>query len=192
MILAIILGGLAMFLWTSIAHMALPLGHAGMRELPNEEKVLASLQADIGNESALYFFPGLGVGDNPTREREKEAMDHYAEKLANNPSGMMIYHPAGSRPLAFGKSLVIEFITEFLETILVLFLLAQTSISSFGGRVGFVCVAGVLAAIATNVSYWNWYGFPTTYTGSYMIIQIVGFLCIGLVAGLVLRTRPVD
>jgi hypothetical protein len=44
-----------------------------------------------------------------------------------------------------------------------------------------------MAAIATNVSYWNWYGFPTVYIGSYMLIQIVGFLCAGIVAALVLR-----
>ena len=30
------LGAIAMFVWTSIAHMALPLGEAGIRELPNE------------------------------------------------------------------------------------------------------------------------------------------------------------
>ena len=46
---------------------------------------------------------------------------------------------------------------------------------SFAGRVGFVTMAGVLAAIATNVSYWNWYGFPTNYTAAYMLIQVVGF-----------------
>jgi hypothetical protein len=81
-ILAGVLGGIAMFIWTSIAHMALPLGHAGIRELPNEQAVLAAMQTGIGDKNGLYFFPGLGVGDNPTHEQEKEAMTHYAEKLA--------------------------------------------------------------------------------------------------------------
>src|SRR5437016_1260966 len=83
-ILAGLLGGIAMFIWTSIAHMALPLGHAGIRELPNEEALLSQLQVGLGSKSGLYLFPGLGVGDNPTREQEKEAMTHYVEKLANN------------------------------------------------------------------------------------------------------------
>jgi hypothetical protein len=81
----------------------------------------------------------------------------------------------------------IEFAKELLEAILVVFLLAQTSISGFGGRVGFVLVAGILTAIGTNVSYWNWYGFPSVYTASYMLIQIVGFFVVGIVAALVLR-----
>ena len=80
-----------------------------------------------------------------------------------------------------------QFGTELLESILVVFLLAQTRLVSFGGRVGFVTVAGILAAIATNVSYSNWYGFPCIYTASYMFIQVIGFLCVGLVAALVLR-----
>ncbi len=114
-VLAGLLGGIAMFIWSSIAHMVLPLGHAGIRELPNEEPLLAQLQIGLGNKSGLYLFPGLGVGDNPTREQEKEAMTHYAEKLANNPSGILMYHPAGTRPLTFGKLLTVEFATEFLE-----------------------------------------------------------------------------
>jgi hypothetical protein len=81
----------------------------------------------------------------------------------------------------------IEFGTELVEAILAVFLLAQTRIASFVGRIGFVLVVGTLAAIAANVSYWNWYGFPSVYVGSYMLIQAVGFLCVGIVAALVLR-----
>jgi hypothetical protein len=106
---------------------------------------------------------------------------------ASGPSGLLIYNYA--RPFAFAKALTIEFATELVEAILVVFLLAQTTIASFAGRVGFVLVAGILAAIATNVSYWNWYGFPCLYTVSYMFTQIIGFLCIGIVAALVLRKR---
>jgi hypothetical protein len=185
-ILAGMLGGIAMFIWTSIAHMALPLSHAGVRELPNESAVLAALETNLGDKSSLYVFPGLGVGDNPTREQMSEGMKHMEEKLANNPSGFLMYHAKASRSISMPKLLTIEFATELLEAILVVFLLAQTGIASFGGRVGFVFVAGILAAIATNVSYWNWYGFPGVYTAAYMFIQVVGFLCTGLVAGLVL------
>jgi len=113
-------------------------------------------------------------------------MHNLGEKSATNPSGILMYHPPG-RPLTIGKWLGIEFATEVVESILVVFLLAQTRVSSFGGRVGFVIVAGILAAIATNVSYWNWYGFPTNYTSVYILTQIVGFVCVGAVAGAVMR-----
>jgi len=185
-LLAGILGGIVMFIWTSIAHMALPLGEAGLGEIPNESAVLSAMQSNIGEQTGLYIFPGRGLGKNATRQEKQEAMKHMGEKIATNPSGILMYHAPG-RPLSLGKLLGVEFGTELLEAILVVFLLAQTRIASFAGRVGFVLAAGILAAIATNVSYWNWYGFPCVYTASYMFIQIVGFLCAGIVAALVLR-----
>jgi hypothetical protein len=190
-LLAGILGGIVMFIWTSIAHMALPLGEAGVGEIPNESAVLSAMQSNIGDQTGLYIFPGLGAGKNATRQEKNEAMKHMGEKVAANPSGILMYHAPG-RPLALGKLLGVEFATELLEAILVVFLLAQTRIASFAGRVGFVLVAGILAAIATNVSYWNWYGFPRVYTASYMLTQIVGFFLVGIVAAFMLRTTPVQ
>jgi hypothetical protein len=188
--LAGIFGGIAMFIWTSIAHLALPLGETGIGEIPNESAVLSAMQSNIGEQTGLYIFPGLGAGKNATRQEKNEAMKHMGEKIAANPSGILMYHAPG-RPLALGKLLGVEFGTELLEAILVVFLLAQTRIASFAGRVGFVFVAGILAAMATNVSLWNWYGFPSAYIGSYMLIQIVGFFCVGIVAALMLLKTSV-
>ena len=187
-LLAGILGGIVMFIWTSVAHMFLPLGEAGISEIPNESAVLSAMQSNIGEQTGLYIFPGPGVGKNATRQEKSEAMKHMAEKMATNPSGILMYHGPG-RPFTLGKWLGIEFGTELIEAILAVFLLAQTVIASFAGRVGFVLLAGILAALATNVSYWNWYGFPCVYTAGYMFIQIIGFLCVGIVAAFVLGKR---
>ncbi|MEY2539605.1 MAG: hypothetical protein QOG67_3345 [Verrucomicrobiota bacterium] len=119
-----ILGGVAMFIWTSIAHMALPLGKVGVREIPGEEAVLSSLKTGTGETAAFYIFPGLGVGPNATREQTKEAMKQMAGKYANNPSGILVYHPAG-RSLALGKLLGVEFATEMVEAILAIWLLLR-------------------------------------------------------------------
>jgi hypothetical protein len=187
-LLAGILGGIAMFIWTSIAHMFLPLGETGVRQLPNEAAILDTLKSNLGEARGLYIFPGTGLGPNATREEKSEAMKRMPEKMASEPSGLLIYHP--TRAFAFGRRLGVEFATELAEAILAVFLLSQTGLASFGGRVGFVFVTGILAAIATNVSYWNWYGFPKRYIAAYMFIQLVGFLCVGLVAAFVLRNTP--
>jgi hypothetical protein len=191
-LLAGMLGGIAMFVWTSIAHMALALGEAGIREIPNESAVLGAMQSNMGEQTGLYVFPGPGIGKNATREEKNEAMKHMGEKMASNPSGILMYNAAGRR-FTLGKWLGVEFGKELLEAILVVFLLAQTRIVSFAGRVGFVLVAGILAAISTNVSYWNWYGFSGVYTASYMFTQIVGFFLVGIVAALLLPKRaPIE
>src|SRR4026209_118151 len=131
-LLAGILGGIAMFIWTSIAHLVLRLGEAGISEIPNESAVLSAMQSNIGDQTGLYIFPGLGVGKNATREQKNEAMKQMQQRIAANPSGILMYHPPG-RQFAFGKSLAVEFSTEVLLAILVVWLLAQTSIGSFVG-----------------------------------------------------------
>lgn len=187
--LAGLLGGIAMFIWTSLAHMALPLGDTGVREMPNESIVLDSMRTNIGEKSGFYYFPGLGLGENPTHEQKSEAMKHMNENLARHPSGILIYHAAGSRPFQMGSLLSVEFVTEMIEAFLAVFLLAQTRLTSYGARVVFVTAIGIIVAISTNVSYWNWYGFPANYTGAYMLTQFVGFLCVGLVAAFVLKNQ---
>jgi hypothetical protein len=45
-----------MFVWTSIAHMALPLGEAGIGEIPNESVVLSAMQGSMGTRPVSIFF----------------------------------------------------------------------------------------------------------------------------------------
>jgi hypothetical protein len=189
-ILAGVLGGIAMFIWSTIAHTVLPLSEVGVREMRNESAVTDVMRANI-EKGGLFIFPGLGVGPNASSEAKHEAMRHMSEKLASSPSGFLVYHPV--RPLNFPRLLGVEFATELVEAILVVILLAQTRLMTFGARVGFVTVAGILAAITTNISYWNWYGFPKRYTACYMFIEIVGFFIVGLVSAFILRnsSRPV-
>ncbi len=176
-----------MFMWTSLAHMVLPLGETGVREISNEPPVLSALQASLGDKPGLYLFPGMGLPADATSQQKNAAMQQYDQKLAANPSGLLIYHPPGETGLT-ARRLVTEFLTELLEAFLVVFLLAQTRLESFGARLAFVTVAGIMVSLATNVSYWNWYGFPTNYTAAYVTTQIVGFVFVGLVAAALMRT----
>ena len=184
-----IVGGIVMFIWTSIAHMAIPaLAEAGMSELPNESAVVDALKSGIGNSAGFYMFPGSGLGPESTLAARREAREKNMEqKLASGPSGIVVFHAL--RPLNLPRRLTIEFATEVLEAILVIFLLSSTRLLTAGSRILFVTIAGVLAALATNVSYWNWYGFPKRYTLAYMFIQIVGFFLVGVVSALMLRHR---
>jgi hypothetical protein len=87
-----------------------------------------------------------------------------------------------------GRQLVIEFLKELIMSLILVWLLAQTRITSFLGKVGFITLAGVVAAFSTNISYWNWFGFPSDYTVAYMTIDLVGCICVGVVAALVIKS----
>jgi hypothetical protein len=56
--------------------------------------------------------------------------------------------------------------------------------------VGFVLLVGVVAAIATNVPFWNWYGFPGVFTVANLFMEIAGFFFAGLAIALVLKRSP--
>lgn len=179
-LMAALAGAVAMFIWSAVAHVALPLGEAGIKDIPNEQAVMVAVQTVLGENRGMYAFPGMGT--------PPMTMDAYEKKLAVNPSGLLIYHPPGEKGMTPGQ-LGNEFATEFAECLLVVFLLAQTNLSGWMPRVGFVTAAGVLAAISTNVPYWNWIGFSAVFTLAAITTQIVAYLCAGLAIAVVLKNR---
>ena len=178
-ILAGIVGGIAMFVWTSIAHVALPLGEIGLSQIPNEKPVLSAMENSMGSRSGLYFFPWTDM-------KSANAMAQVEAKMKVNPSGLLVYHPPGANGMTW-LMLVIEFVKEAIVSTIAAFLLAQTMLVSYLTRAGFIALAGVAAGLTTNVSYWNWYGFPTDYTAAYAAIDIVAYVVAGLAIAAILK-----
>lgn len=183
-LLAGILGGLAFFAWSSIAHLATGLGEVGLQDLPNEQAVLSNLKANIPADG-FYFFPGTGI-PNPTHSQRMAAMQEKAASHYSGPGGILIFHPTQSLDLNPAK-LLTEVGTNIVQVLLAVFLLGQTSLTSFAARWRFVTAAGVLAAISTNVSYWTFYGFPGNYTVAYICTVAMGFVFAGLVVAAMVR-----
>ncbi len=180
-VLAGVAGGLVMFIWMSLAHMALPLGRAGVSEIPGEAPVLSAMQSALGQRSGFYLVPAMGPAPD---------MEQYAQKLATNPSGLLVYHPPGATPISPGQ-LATEFLAELVEAFLVVILLAASRLVAFGTRVAFAAGVGLAAALTTNMSYWNWYGFPTSYTLAYMATQFIGYVLVGVVAATLVKAPAV-
>jgi hypothetical protein len=168
-LLAGLLGGLAMFVWSFIAHMALPLGEAGIRQIDREEVLLSTMRTDIPDHG-LYMFPKMPPGMTEAQ---------YGERIASGPSGLMVYFPR--RDFSFGASLGVEFLTQVLQALIASYLVWRIRPGSFGGRLGIYAFIGLVSVISTNVSYANWYGFPIAYTLAYMFTIWMGFFCAGLV-----------
>ncbi|HUJ04012.1 MAG TPA: hypothetical protein VLW75_10265 [Rhizomicrobium sp.] len=180
-LIAGILGAIAMFVWTSIAHVATPLGHIGFSQIPNEVPVVEAMERAIGDHDGLYFFPWVDPSDS-------RAMQNYAEKTKNSASGFIIYHaPGASNDMM--KPMIYEFAKELIEALIAAFLVGVAGSAGYAGRVGFVTLVGVTAAISTNASYWIWYKFPCDYTLAYMAITLIGYFVAALVIAAIVRTR---
>src|SRR3982074_3907698 len=96
--LAGVLGAIAMFAWTSIAHMALPLGEAGVQNTMNDDALLTALKSTVKDKRGLYIYPSMGLGPDATHAQRREAMEKYGATLEKKPSGFFIYHPAAAAP----------------------------------------------------------------------------------------------
>jgi hypothetical protein len=177
-----------MFVWMFIAHMVLPLGEAGVKEIPNEASALSAMELSIGGASGVYVFPGTGLPASATADQRNAAMRQINARLAASPSGFLMYHGPGAT-FSFPKALGIEFALELVESLLAAWLLSVTILSGFIARAGFVTIVGVIAAIATNLSYWNWYSFSGTYTAAYVFTQAAAFLCAGVVIAAMMRAK---
>src|SRR3954468_12277382 len=92
--LAGLLGAVAMFAWTAIAHMALPLGEAGVQNTMNDDALLSELKSTVKNKDGFYIYPTMDLQPGATHAQQSAAMEKYPEKLEKNPSGLIIYHPA--------------------------------------------------------------------------------------------------
>ena len=188
-LLAGLLGGIALFCWGSLSHIVLGLPEIGIKEVPQgqEEGVKAALSAALP-QSGFYFFPGMGITPGATPQEKQAATKAYQQKYRQGPNGILIFHPEGSEVMT-PKQLLIQLALTVLEALIAAWLLSMTSLVSFASRVGFVVVLGILMALATNVEYWNWYGFPASYTAAYMLDKVIGFLVVGLVVAFLTRKR---
>jgi len=177
-----LLAGLVVFVWGMVSHMALPLGEAGFSTLPAEDAVLSALSQHVP-EGGLYLFP---------REEDPRKWE---ESYRTKPHGFLVLSPAGE-PLAIGRRLVVELLTNLVGGLLLAFLFAgglPAALNWRSGLVAGVAVAG-FAVVAIDLSYANWYGFPTKYAVAQLVDHAVGWglagALIGWRLGLPLTAKP--
>jgi hypothetical protein len=181
-LLAALAGAVTMFMWTAVAHMATPLGRIGFSEIPNEAAVIQPMGQNIGAKSGLYIFPWVDPKD-------PKMMEKYSALVKTTPSGMLLYRPAPD-PMGTDMTpmLIKEFLKQFVQALIAAWIVSMIA-ASFIARTGIVTAIGVSTAIATNVSYWNWYGFPLDYTEAQIVVELVSAFAAGLAISAVLGRR---
>lgn len=182
LIIAALIGGIVMFAWGAVAHIFLGVGEAGVMSMPNEAAMTAAMKANL-TEPGFYFLPGLDMKKQATDE-EKAA---WAAKYKEGPTAILIYHPTGEEPMS-PKQLGIELASNIAAALVVGMILIFAAVS-WGRGVIISTLVGLSGWLSINVSYWDWYGFPTNFVTSELIEQVVGWLLAGFVMGYILRRR---
>jgi hypothetical protein len=178
-VLAGLAGGVVVFVWGAVAHMMLPLGEMGVRQLPSEDKVVGTMK-DAIREPGFYFFPG--IDRSKAAEAEQKAWE---KKIKEGPTGVLIIHPEGGEAMS-PRQLGTELGSNIVSALLAAFVLTQVR-SGYGMRVLLVTLMGIFGFSSISVSYWNWYGFPSDFTIAEAITETVGWLLAGLVLAAIIR-----
>jgi hypothetical protein len=173
-VLAGLVGGIVMFLWGAFAHMVLPVGHMGLRSLPNDEAVMGAMKESIP-EPGLYMFPGMA--DDPQHATE-EQMAAWEQKVRRGPVGLLLFDPAGTNPMS-PSQLIGELISDILAAFVVAYFLVRMT-GSLLTRALAGAVLGLFAWLTVSYSYLNWYRFPAPFIFAEMIDQVVGWGLAGL------------
>ncbi len=178
-----IAGGIVIFVWSAIAHIALPLGEMGMRRIPKEERLIGAFQLDI-RDPGLYHFPSLAKG-KAASEAERKA---WVEKVEQGPTGILVIHPEGGGAMS-PKQLGLEFATNCMAALLAALVLSQVQ-GGYFARVLVVTLMGVFGIVSLLASYVIWYGFPLDYILGETITEVVGCFLAGLALAAIVRPAP--
>lgn len=173
-----LLGGLVLFAWGALFHMALPWAHAGMRELaPEHEAALgAALQASCG-ERGIYGYPAYDLDGKMTAEAEEAFMARYDA----GPAAFVVYQPDPPKMMG-AKQLGLQFAADLAAALLVAHLARRFGAGvSYLGKVALIGSIGLIAVLGTDASQCIWYGFPCAHFFSRLVLLVVGWLLAGLV-----------
>ncbi len=175
-----ILGGLAVFIWSFIAHMVLPIGSMGLKTIPNSEgPVLEAMKSNI-QEPGLYFMPGHDMSRAPTEEENR--------KYEVGPTAFLVYHPTGVKPMSLGQ-LLRQLLFQILGGLIAAYIVSLT-VAPLGVRAFAVTLIGLFAWLTVNLPHWNWYRFPAAFTIGAGLTGVIGWLLGGLlIAWLVQRAE---
>lgn len=173
-ILAGILGAVAVYIWSSISWMAIPWHDAVMGNLANEDSVVAVLK-DGGVKTGVYYFPGMMSND-------KAEVQAWTEKHRRGPLGFLVYVEEGKEPWS-ATPFIMGFILDLIAALLIAYLLslAAVRLKNYWGRVCFVTLIALFAAVVSHGTMWNWFYFPAGYTLVNMLDLIIGWFFGGLV-----------
>lgn len=169
-----LIGGIVMFIWGAVAHMALGLGSIGIHQPANEDVVLSSLHQGLGTQPGIYILPSV----DPNKMSDQAVIKAYSEKSKTSPYAWVVYLPQGEDMMQMGPQLGRQWASDTLSALMLAFVMGLAAFS-FTRRLVIAVALAVFAWLSTMVPYWNWYRFPLDFTLSAFVEQWIGWLIAG-------------
>jgi len=169
-----LIGGILMFVWGVVAHMALGLGQVGFKLPANENLALSGLQQGLGEHAGVYIVPAL----DPKKMGDAAEMRTYSIKAVRSPYAFVVYQPQGTDMTQMGPQIGRQWASDTLSALALAFVMGL-AVVGFRRRLAIAAAAAVFAWLSTLLPYWNWYRFPLDFTLAALVEQLVGWLIAG-------------
>lgn len=169
-----LIGGILMFVWGVVAHMALSLGEVGIRLPTNENAALSGLQQGLGDRAGVYMLPSL----DPKKMGDTVEVRAYSIKAVRSPYAFVVYQPQGTDMMQMGPQIGRQWASDTLSALALAFVMGL-SVVGFRRRLAIAAAAAVFAWLSTLLPYWNWYRFPLDFTLAALAEQLIGWLIAG-------------
>ena len=182
-IVAGLLAAVVIFIWNSMAWMALPHHKMVGKEVADSKPVLEYLKAQ-NLETGVYFFPGMTEMQND----QEGVMQIYRE---GHFVPFMVYTADPKDPMMVG-TMIMGFIYLVIAGWLAaeLLTLAKAKLSGRGQEVLFILGLALFASLTVHMTQVNWFYFPFSYVLMDIIDLIVGWALGGFVISWWLGRTP--
>lgn len=175
-LVAALIGGIVMFIWGVLAHMALGLGNVGIHQPANENAVLSVLHEGLGEQPGVYILPSF----DPKDMGDAAKTIAYAQKAIRSPYAWVVYLPQGDDMMQMGPQIRRQWASDTLAALALAFVMGLAGLG-FRRRLAVAAAAAVFAWLSTMFPYWNWYRFPLDFTLAALVEQLIGWLIAGAI-----------
>ncbi len=170
-LLSSLLGGLVMFIWGAISWTALPWHHWTFNSFKDSAQVSQIIKTNT-SQSGMYLLNTEPTAENP-------------QSTAKPLVFASVFQPGMSSSM--GPYLIGGLIIQIIAAFLVSLLLNMTRGLSYAARVGFVVLFGLAAFVSTELPYWNWFHFSTSYTLVSLLDLLIEWFLGGLVIAKIIK-----
>lgn len=183
-LLASFVGGAIVFVLSAVQNAVLP--GIEPRPLPGEAAILPALRASVP-VAGFYYFPGGALSRKMSKEERATVQAQHERNFKEGPTGILVYR-LGGEDFQFGRRLAVQFLLSVIAATIAASLLALTAgTSTYTVRVGIVFLLGLFAFVFIEPQYWNWYGFPATYSFARVIGGVGSWTLAGLAISALVR-----
>lgn len=159
-----ILGGLALFVWSSVSWMVLPFHNQSFKSFGNEGIVIGAMSlGDRG--SGVYLLPQPKHGDGHDGRKE--------------PFAFVVYNKTGWGDMNFKMGLALA--VDMLSAYFAAWLLLLAGVKGFVKKVFFLESLGIFAGLVVVVPNAIWWGYSDVFTFTALADLVIGWCLAGIV-----------